>query len=106
MNNIYGMILLAEEVTQESSLFSADQMGGYAATILITIFNVAIAFIFIKFVIFNRILKIIKNREELIASQIDDAEAAKADIGTADTDKFNDAVKDGVRTITPKPAEE
>jgi hypothetical protein len=35
-----------------------------------------------------------------------DAEAAKADIGTADTDKFNDAVKDGVRTITPiAPAE-
>lgn len=35
-----------------------------------------------------------------------DAEAAKADIGTADTDKFNDTVKDGVRTITPIPAEE
>ena len=36
----------------------------------------------------------------------DDAEAKKADIGTADEKKFNDAVKDGVRTITPIPAEE
>lgn len=35
-----------------------------------------------------------------------DAEAAKADIGTADTDKFNDAIAAGVRTITPKPAAE
>ena len=78
MNNIYGMILLAEEATEQSSLFSADQMGGYAATILITIINVAIAFIFIKVVIFDRILKIIKKREDLIASQIDDAEASKA----------------------------
>lgn len=79
MNNFCGMIMLAEEATEKSSLFSADQMGGYAATILITIFNVAIAYIFIKFVIFKRILKIIKNREELIASRIDDAEKAKAE---------------------------
>lgn len=35
-----------------------------------------------------------------------DAEAAKADIGTADTDKFNDAIAAGVRTITPKAAAE
>ena len=35
-----------------------------------------------------------------------DAEAKKEDIGTADDKKFNDAVKDGVRTITPIPAEE
>lgn len=79
MINMYQMMLLAEEAAEESSLFSADQMGGYAATILITIINVAIAYIFIKLVIFKRILKIIKNREELIASQIDDAEKAKAE---------------------------
>ncbi len=88
MNNFYGMIMLAEEATEKSSLFSADQMGGYAATILITIFNVAIAYIFIKFVIFKRILKIIKNREELIASRIDDAEKAKAEAeANAETSK-------------------
>ena len=80
--------MLAEEATEKSSLFSADQMGGYAATILITIFNVAIAYIFIKFVIFKRILKIIKNREELIASRIDDAEKAKAEAeANAETSK-------------------
>ena len=36
----------------------------------------------------------------------DGAEAKKADIGTADDKKFNDAVKDGVRTITPIAAAE
>lgn len=88
MTNMYQMMLLAEETVEESSLFSADQMGGYAATILITIINVAIAYIFIKHVIFKKILKIIKNREELIASQLDEAEESKAEAAeNAETSK-------------------
>ncbi len=88
MTNMYQMMLLAEETVEESSLFSADQMGGYAATILITIINVAIAYIFIKHVIFKKILKIIKNREELIASQLDEAEKSKAEAAeNAETSK-------------------
>ena len=78
MINYYSMILLAEEAAEESSLFSADQMGGYAVTILCTIINVLIAFLVIKFVIFKPILNVIKKREDQISAQIDDAQKAKA----------------------------
>ena len=78
MINIYSMILMAEESAEESSLFSPDQMGGYAATILLTVINVLLVFLFFKFVLFKPILGIIKKREELIASQLKDAEDSKA----------------------------
>jgi F-type H+-transporting ATPase subunit b len=78
MINYYSMLLLAEEAAEESSLFSADQMGGYAVTILCTIINVLIAFLVIKFVIFKPILNVIKKREDQISAQIDDAQKAKA----------------------------
>lgn len=77
MINYYSMLLLAEEAAEESSLFSADQMGGYAVTILCTIINVLIAFLVIKFVIFKPILNVIKKREDQISAQIDDAQKAK-----------------------------
>jgi F-type H+-transporting ATPase subunit b len=75
---MYSMILMAEESAEESSLFSPDQMGGYAATILLTVINVLLVFLFFKFVLFKPILGIIKKREELIASQLKDAEDSKA----------------------------
>ena len=78
MINMYSMILMAEESAEESSLFSPDQMGGYAATILLTVINVLLVFLFFKFVLFKPILGIIKKREELIASQLKDAEDSKA----------------------------
>lgn len=79
MMNLYSLILLAEGPVEESSLFSPDQMGGYAATVLITIVNVAIAYIFIRLFIFKKILKVIKDREDLIASQLQDAQNAKSE---------------------------
>ena len=78
MINMYSMILMAEESAEEASLFSPDQMGGYAATILLTVINVLLVFLFFKFVLFKPILGIIKKREELIASQLKDAEDSKA----------------------------
>lgn len=78
MINMYSMILMAEESAEESSLFSPDQMGGYAATILLTVINVLLVFLFFKFVLFKPILGVIKKREELIASQLKDAEDSKA----------------------------
>ena len=63
MINMYSIMLLAEGATEESSLFSADQMGGYAATILLTVFNVILVFIFFKLVLFTPILGVIKKRE-------------------------------------------
>lgn len=77
MINMYSMFILAESAAEESSLFSADQMGGYAATILITIINVLLVFLFFKFVLFKPILGVIKKREEQINSNI--ANAAKSE---------------------------
>ena len=80
MLNIYQLTAFAREAAEsaeQTSLFSADQMGGYAATILVTIINVAVAFIVIKLFVFKPILKAIKNREELIAGELKDAEEAK-----------------------------
>lgn len=77
MIDYYSMFMLAEEAAGETSLFSADQMGGYAVTILCTIVNVMVAFIVIKLFVFKPILKVIKNREEQIASQVDAAERSK-----------------------------
>ena len=78
--NMYQLTAFAREAAEsaeQTSLFSADQMGGYAATILVTIINVAVAFIVIKLFVFKPILKAIKNREELIAGELKDAEEAK-----------------------------
>ena len=73
------MIMLADEAAEESSLFSADQMGGYAATILITIFNVLLVFIFFKIVLFKPILGVIKKREEQINANIENAEKSETE---------------------------
>jgi len=72
MNFLYPVMLEAE-----SSLFSADQMGGYAATILITIINVAVAYFIIKKAVFKKIMKVIETREEQIKASLDDAEKSK-----------------------------
>ena len=48
MINMYSMILMAEESAEESSLFSPDQMGGYAATILLTVINVLLVFLLLS----------------------------------------------------------
>ncbi|MBR1796963.1 MAG: F0F1 ATP synthase subunit B [Clostridiales bacterium] len=77
MINMYSTMLLAAEASSESGLFSADQMGGYAATILITIINVAVAYIIIRLFIFKPILNVIKKREAKIASDLDAASRSK-----------------------------
>lgn len=76
--NLLPMVLEAEEVVK-SSLFSADQVGGYAVTALITLINVAVAYIVIKKVIFKPIKNIIVKRQEAIAASVDDAEKSKAE---------------------------
>lgn len=88
-----SLFLLALEAQEESSLFSADQMGGYAVTILFTVINVLVAFLIIKFVIYKRIFKVIKSREELIASQVDAAEKAKQE-AEHNTEESKQAIND------------
>ena len=73
MSIINSIILLAEGAAEEPSLFSADQMGGYAATILLTLFNILLVFLFFKFVLFKPILGIIKKREEQINANVENA---------------------------------
>ena len=74
--NFLPLVLEAEEVAK-SSLFSADQVGGYAVTALITLINVAVAYIIIKKVIFKPIKNIITKRQEAIAASVDEAEKSK-----------------------------
>lgn len=73
MSIINSIILLAEGAAEEPSLFSADQMGGYAATILLTLINILLVFLFFKFVLFKPILGIIKKREEQINASVENA---------------------------------
>lgn len=76
--NLLPLVLEAEQVAK-SSLFSADQVGGYAVTALITLINVVVAYIVIKKVIFKPIHKIITNRQNAIAASVDEAEKSKAE---------------------------
>ncbi len=88
-----SLFLLALEAQEESSLFSADQMGGYAVTILFTVINVLVAFLVIKFVVYKKIFKVIKTREELIASQVDAAQKAKEE-AEQNTEESKQAIND------------
>lgn len=72
-------MLLEVEPEVERSLFSADEVGGYAVTALFTIINLLVAYIVIKKFVFKPIMGIINKREELINSQIADAEKSKAE---------------------------
>ena len=71
MNPVIAKVVLEAE---ETSLFSADQFGGYAVTFLFTIINVLVAYIVIKRFIFKPIMKIMKNREEKIKTSLEEAE--------------------------------
>ena len=93
MINMYSMFMMAEEAAEESSLFSADQMGGYAATILITVFNVLLVFLFFKFVLFKPILGIIKKREEQIKANVENAAKSEAE-AAANAEQSKQAIDD------------
>ncbi|MBQ7274033.1 MAG: F0F1 ATP synthase subunit B [Clostridiales bacterium] len=93
MINMYSMILLAEDAAEESSLFSADQMGGYAATILLTVFNVILVYIFFKLVLFKPILGVIKKREEQINANVENAAKSETE-AAANAEQSKQAIAD------------
>ena len=68
---------------EESNLFSPDQFAGYAVTAVITIINLLIAFVVIKFFIYKPIMKIINQRQEALDSELAEAKKAK-DFAKAD----------------------
>lgn len=93
MINMYSMILMAEDAAEETSLFSANQMGGYAATILLTVINVLLVFIFFKLVLFKPILGIIKKREEQINANVENAAKSEAE-AAANAEQSKQAIDD------------
>ena len=67
------MMRLAEEA-EESSLLSPDQLAHYLVTGLITIVNLLVVYLFLKFVLFKPMIKVINGRKEAISKAITDAE--------------------------------
>lgn len=68
------LMVLFEE---ESSLFSADQMGGYAVTALFTLTNLAVAFFVIRLLFKKLLIPVINKRQEQINASIDGASKAE-----------------------------
>ena len=62
---------------EESSLFSPDQFAGYAVTIVLTIINVLVGFLIIKFLLFKPLIKMIHKRQETLNAELDAAAKAK-----------------------------
>ena len=65
---------LAAEAEETSSLLSADQIAHYLATGIVTIINLLVAYLILKFALFKRLMKIMRNRKEAIAKSVSDAE--------------------------------
>ena len=75
--NPYLLAPLMVFFEEESSLFSADQMGGYAVTALFTLTNLAVAFFLIKLLFKKLLLPVINKRQEQINASIDEASKAE-----------------------------
>ena len=71
------IMLAAEGAAEETSLFSANQVAGYAVTAIFTIINLIVAYIVIKKFIFKPILKMIHNRQEALNNELDEAAKSK-----------------------------
>ena len=85
--------ILAQE--SESSLFSPDQFAGYAVTAVLTVINVIIAYIIIRFAIYKRILNMIHKRQETLDAELEQARKSKeeADKVVAESKKTIDDAK-------------
>ena len=80
---------------EESSLFSPDQFAGYAVTIVLTIINVLVGFLVIKFLLYKPLIKMIHKRQEALNAELDAAAKAKeeADKVVAESKKTIDDAK-------------
>ena len=76
---LYQELILAEDVVK-SGLFTADQLGGYAATAVIAVITFLISFLIIKSVIFKPMMKLLNDRQELIKSKVEEAQAADTEV--------------------------
>lgn len=76
--NIGGQFVLLLDEGAKTGLFTADQLGGYLSTFVLTIINLLIAYLVIRFLIFDKIIKIVHDREAHIKNEVDEAEKANA----------------------------
>ena len=74
MSYIATMLFAAET---ESNLFSPDQFAGYAVTAAITIINLIVAFLVIKFFIYKPVLKIIQKRQAALDEELEGAKKSR-----------------------------
>ena len=65
---------LAEDAEESSSLLSPDQMAHYLVTGLVTIVNLLVAFLILKFALFKPLMKVMKARKEAVSKEITGAE--------------------------------
>jgi F-type H+-transporting ATPase subunit b len=65
---------LAEDAEESSSLLSPDQMAHYLVTGLVTIVNLLVAFLILKFALFKPLMKVMKARKEAVNNEISGAE--------------------------------
>ena len=68
------LIALAEGAEETSSLLSPDQLAHYAVTGLVTIVNLLVAYLILKFTLFKPLMKVMKGRKEAIEKQITEAD--------------------------------
>ena len=85
--------ILKAALDTESGLLSADQMAGYAVTALCVIVNVAVAFFVIKRFVFKPLFKMIKNRQETLNKELDEA-TSKNDEASGYLSESKQAIED------------
>lgn len=75
--NYQLLLLVGEEIVEEETkLFSANQVGGYAWTAVLAIVNLLVAYFVLKKFVFKMILGVIHDRENQIKQQVEDAAKA------------------------------
>ncbi len=69
----FEIIKVVLDAAEEPGLFAPEQLAGYLVTFIIVIFNVVVAYLLIKFVLFKPIMGIISKRQALIDQSVEDA---------------------------------
>lgn len=92
-----NILLLEAEVQGESSLFSADQLGGYASTFVFTIINVLIFYTAYRLFVHKKLVSIIEKRQQLIANSLDAAKKVEED-AKVNLEKSNQSIDEARAT--------
>ena len=91
--NLYSIASVVALIEQDTSLFSADQMGGYAVTALFTLTNIAVAFFVLRLLFKKFLLNIINKRQDQISSSLEEASKAEEE-AKAHEEQSKQAIED------------